>query len=149
MERRREALLELIREHSIGTQGELVDRLNDAGFSCTQVSISRDIRALGLIKRGGRYASPDGSLPTAGVSDLSDNISIFIQNVTVVGDNLIVIKTLPGTAHSVGLLVDSIHWPEVVGTVAGDDTVFLAISGGAAGCAQAAARLNRLVQKGR
>ena len=148
-EKRQRALLSLIRNESLGTQGELVTRLTTAGFSCTQVSISRDVRELGLVKKGGRYTAPEPSSMPESVSNLSDNISIFIRNIMIVGDNLIVIKTLPGTAHSVGLLVDNVNWSNVAGTVAGDDTVFLAVLGGAPGCTEVATRLNRLVQKGR
>lgn len=147
--KRQKVLLSLIQEESVGTQTELVERLTAAGVPCTQVSISRDIRELGLIKRDGRYTEPDAGMLPATVSGLSGNISAFIRTVTVVGDNLVVIKTLPGTAHSVGLLVDHVHWPKVAGTVAGDDTVFLAILGGAAECEETATRLNQLIQKGK
>ena len=148
-EKRQKALSALIQTESIGTQGELVARLNQSGFSCTQVSVSRDIRELGLVKRGGRYISTTPSILPENVSNLSENISVFIRSVTIVGDNLIIIKTLPGTAHSVGLLVDNMSWSKVAGSVAGDDTVFLAILGGASGCIEVNARLNHLVQKGK
>lgn len=147
--KRQKALLSLIRSESLSTQGELVARLNRTGIPCTQVSVSRDIRELGLVKRGGRYTAPEASIMPESVSNLSENISIFIRSVTIVGDNMVVIKTLPGTAHSVGLLVDNVNWSKVAGTVAGDDTVFLAVLGGASGCTEVAARLNHLVQKGR
>jgi transcriptional regulator of arginine metabolism len=147
--KRQKALLSLIRQESLGTQGELVERLCKAGFPCTQVSISRDIRDLGLVKKGGRYAAPDSGASSESVFDLSSNIAVFIKSVTPVGDNLVVIKTLSGTAHSVGLLMDNLNWSKIAGTVAGDDTVFIAVLGGAKGCAEVATKLTQLIHKGR
>ena len=147
---RQRALLRLIQNHSIATQGELVKQLQTAGIACTQVSISRDIRELGLVKQGGRYVAPEmpGSDLKEEVADLRSNIAVFIRDISVVGDNLIVVKTMPGTAHSVGLLLDNVSWPDLAGTVAGDDTVFIAVHGGRAGCRAMALRLKNMTKKG-
>ena len=147
---RQKALLGLIRGQAIATQGELVKQLQSAGIPCTQVSISRDIRELGLIKQGGRYVAPDGGGGDLKeeIADLRANIAAFIRDISVVGDNLIVVKTMPGTAHSVGLLLDHVSWPNLAGTVAGDDTVFIAVHGGHQGCAAAAAKLRDMTKKG-
>jgi len=146
---RQRALLKLIKNEALSTQGELVDKLTDLGFTCTQVSISRDIRDLGLVKQNGRYTVRESGLPADTLTELSDKISGFIKSTALVGDNLIVIKTLPGTAHSVGLLIDNVNWSHIEGTVAGDDTVFVAVSGGITGCKSVSSNLNQLTKKGR
>jgi transcriptional regulator of arginine metabolism len=148
---RQRALLELIHTSTMSTQGELVARLRAEGFACTQVSVSRDIRELGLVKQGGRYTAPHES-PSGETDDLFElagNIAAFMRDISVVGDNLIVVKTLPGTAHSVGLLLDNLGWPDIAGTVAGDDTVFVAAHGGQKGCVAVADRLRDMTRKGR
>jgi transcriptional regulator of arginine metabolism len=148
---RQRALLTLIRSESIATQGALVERLRDQGISCTQVSVSRDLRELGLVKKGGFYMLSDEepSLTSEEISGLTDNIAAFIRDISVVGDNLVVVKTLSGTAHSVGLLLDNLSAPDIAGTVAGDDTVFIAVHGGRAGCEAMEKRLKEMSGKGR
>jgi transcriptional regulator of arginine metabolism len=124
----RQALIrKMVAEDRIDTQSTLVDRLHAEGVACTQASISRDIREIGLIKRGGRYVEPRAATSVPDLADYAESIAGFMNSVTAVGDHLVVIKTLPGTAHSVGLYVDGIGWPGVVGTVAGDDTLFVAV----------------------
>ncbi len=145
--KRQRELLALIREEVIGTQTTLAARLKARGMSCTQVSISRDIRELGLVKQGGRYVAPGHLSPSERVVDLSRNVSAFVRNITPVGDNLVVVQTLPGTAHSVGVLLDGLNWSELAGTVAGDDTIFVAVLGGRAGTEGLANRLRSLIKK--
>lgn len=147
---RQRVLLRLIHDHAIATQGELVKQLQAAGIACTQVSISRDIRELGLVKQSGCYVAPEGggSDLKEEITDLRMNIAAFIRDISVVGDNLIVVKTMPGTAHSVGLLLDNVSWSNLAGTVAGDDTVFIAVHGGLKGCEAMAARLRDMKKKG-
>lgn len=145
--KRQRELLALIREEVIGTQTELAARLKARGMSCTQVSISRDIRELGLVKQGGRYVATGHLSPAEKAVDLSKNVSVFVRSIIPVGDNLVVVQTLPGTAHSVGVMLDGLNWSELVGTVAGDDTIFLAVLGGRAGTEELANRLLSLIRK--
>jgi transcriptional regulator of arginine metabolism len=150
---RQDALLEIIRAESVRTQTELKERLEERGFVCTQVSVSRDIRELGLSKKAGRYTAPSdppppGDTQTIDVEELSSNVRAFVIRVTPVGDNLVVINTMPGTAHSVGVLIDHLHWPDIAGTVAGDDTLFVATRGGRVGVKRIVSKLVSLIKKG-
>lgn len=98
--------------------------LEQQGIRVTQATLSRDIRELGLVKVRGNYqiAAEAVALPKG------DSIRrTFEQYVVRTGlsDNILMIKTSPGNAHSVAVVVDAAQWPEVLGTVAGDDTVFV------------------------
>ena len=117
-------ILEISRSHSIRSQEDLLALLEKEGICVTQATLSRDIRDLGLVKVRGSYqisgevfsSPPDEVLRRA-----------FAQYVlrTGVSDNIVMIRTSPGNAHSVGVVIDAAQWPEVLGTVAGDDTVFV------------------------
>ncbi|MDP4096729.1 transcriptional regulator ArgR [Paenibacillus sp. P96] len=119
---------EIITHQDIETQDELVEELREAGFQVTQATVSRDIKELLLIKvpmDDGRYKyslpsdqryNPVHKLKRA----LVDN---FLQ-IDSTG-NLIVMKCLPGTANSIAALLDSIEWPEIMGTISGDDTILI------------------------
>ena len=127
---RHNLILKLIEEEPIETQKELSDRLRAAGFRVTQATVSRDIKEMHLIKvlaEDGvyRYAMIDKN--DQGVGDrlirmLSDSV-VDINS----ANNLIVIKTLSGSAHVAAEAVDSLHWPEVLGTVAGDNTILIIV----------------------
>ena len=149
---RQRALLDIIRSESLGTQADLVKKLRQKGFVCTQVSVSRDIRELGLSKKAGRYAVPSEppppDVPALDVSQLSTNVSGFVRRITPVGDNLVVVNTMPGTAHSVGLLIDNLGWSDIAGTVAGDDTLFVAVLGGNRMVEKIVSKLMNLIRKG-
>ena len=124
----RQALIRgIVADYRVDTQSALVERLHAAGVSCTQASISRDIREIGLVKRGGRYVEPQAAAAVPDLVDFASSIAAFLQSATAVGDHLVVVRTLPGTAHSIGIYVDGIDWPGVVGSVAGDDTLFVAV----------------------
>lgn len=116
---RQEKVLELIRAKRIRTQAELVEELRRRGIHATQSSISRDLARLGAVKVNGYYTLPRLRHPVAGVLEILD--------LDTAGDHLIVVKTEPGQASPVALQIDRAHFPEVVGTVAGDDTVFIAV----------------------
>src|SRR5918992_2276021 len=122
-EARQEVILSLLQDHKVQSQGELVELLRTRGISATQSSVSRDLRDLGVAWIGGRYA-----LPTE--HDVRDprvaEVASFLRGVRPAGPNLTVIFTLAGTAQAVGLAVDDAGWPELVGTISGDDTVFAA-----------------------
>jgi transcriptional regulator of arginine metabolism len=122
-EHRQEVILTLLENHRITSQGELVDLLHAQGIAATQSSVSRDLRDLGVAWMGGRYALPsphDERDP--GVAEIAH----FLRGVKPAGPNLTVIFTMAGAAQAVGLAFDRAGWPELVGTMAGDDTVFAA-----------------------
>ncbi len=116
---RQQKVLELIRAKRFRTQAELVEELRARGIRATQSSVSRDLARLGAVKINGYYVLPRLAHPVAGVLEILD--------LDTAGDHLIVVKTEPGQAPSVALKIDAAHFPEVVGTVAGDDTVFVAV----------------------
>ena len=123
---RRTALAILIREHVVGRQSELVAMLRKQGHVATQSSVSRDLRELGVAKLGDRYVLPDGA--PAPRSDFS-SLKQFVNAQFTAGTNLTVLKTAIGSAQSVAVAIDTAHWPEVVGTISGDDTIFIATTG--------------------
>ncbi len=120
---RRESLRRIIRDGAVGRQVELVRLLKRAGFDVTQSSVSRDLRELGVAKVGDRYVLPEDA--TTPVADLRA-VSAFVQQAIPAGPHLTVVRTTIGSAQSVALAIDRARWPEVVGTISGDDTIFIA-----------------------
>jgi len=120
---RHEAIRALLKTHKVQSQGEIVDLLAGQGILATQPSVSRDLRDLGVAWIGGRYTVPSEH-------DLRDprvaEIAPFLRGVRPAGPYLTVIFTFAGTAQAVGIALDSAGWPELVGTISGDDTVFAA-----------------------
>lgn len=123
---RRSLLAKIIRERSVGRQAELVELLRKQGHPATQSSVSRDLRELGVAKMGDRYVLSETSLPPK--TDFS-TVRQFVTARSTAGGNLIVLKTMIGSAQSVALAIDTAQWPEVVGTISGDDTIFIATAG--------------------
>jgi transcriptional regulator of arginine metabolism len=123
---RRDMLAKIIREQHVGRQTELVDLLRKSGHIATQSSISRDLRELGVAKMGDRYVLPDAALPAR--NDFSA-LRQFVNARLTAGTNLTVLKTTVGSAQSVAVAIDTARWPEVVGTISGDDTIFIATAG--------------------
>lgn len=122
-ETRQQAILEILPNERVTSQLELVDLLRRRGISATQSSVSRDLRELGVAWIGGRYALPaEREERDPGLADFAR----FLRGMKPAGPHLTVIFTAVGTAQSVGLAIDRAGWPEVVGTMAGDDTVFAA-----------------------
>jgi len=121
---RRAAILRIIRDSTVHNQDELVKSLRKQGFDATQSSVSRDLRELGVAKAGDHYIVPQGE-PSLAV-DHFDAIANFVTQVRIAGDSLTVVKTTTGTAQSVAVAIDRSDWPEVVGTISGDDTIFIA-----------------------
>ena len=113
-------ILDIIAEHPIETQDELLTRLREEGFKATQATISRDIKDLRLVKTLGS----DGKYRYVSASRSSTDITSV--NSIDVAQNLVVIKTLSGMAQAVCAALDSADYPSVVGTIAGDDTIFIA-----------------------
>jgi transcriptional regulator of arginine metabolism len=114
-------ILNLIRAKRIQTQDELARELRGVGIEAKQVTLSRDIRELGLAKTsdGYREIQPEPSGP-----DLPTVLSEFLFDVRL-AQNMVVMKTSPGNANSIAVALDQEDWPEVTGTLAGDDTVFV------------------------
>ena len=122
---------EIIKTQNIETQEDLALALEKAGFHVTQATVSRDIKEMMLIKvpnaEGGyRYAYPRdlGNMLTPG--RLQRTLRDAVLDIKS-GENIVVLRTMPGTAQGVAFAVDYAKWPEVLGTVAGDDTIFVAI----------------------
>jgi transcriptional regulator of arginine metabolism len=120
---RQAAILEAISSGGIATQNELVAALKKKGVAATQVSISRDIAELGLVKAGGVYKAATAE---SGGHDPELPLRTFVRAVTPAGPNLAVVRCDTGTAPRVGLTLDGLALPGLVGTLAGDDTVFVA-----------------------
>ena len=118
-EQRLKKVAELIRSAPIASQGELLASLQEQGISTTQSSISRDLQKLGVVKRKGYYRIPE-IVP-------ADGQGVDMLRAESAGPNMIVLKTSPGSASRVGLIIDQACVPEVLGTIAGDDTIFVAV----------------------
>ena len=129
-EQRHRAIAELIRGQPLANQEELAERLAAQGFAVTQATISRDLEQLGAVKvrRDGRlgYALPDQLASAPGSTGLAAVLRDWVRSIDVAG-NLVVLKTPPGSAHLVGVALDQAALPDVVGTICGDDTVFVAV----------------------
>lgn len=113
-------ILRLIRSKKIHTQEQLAQELAAVGIAATQVTLSRDMRELGLVKGSDGYRQVES---TSGPG-LATMAAEFLWD-AVVAQNLIVLKTAPGHANSVAISLDQEDWPEVVGTIAGDDTILV------------------------
>lgn len=128
---RQRKIIELITENNIETQEDLANMLIDSGFSVTQATVSRDIRELSLTKVSDGKGKQKYALPTnTNIVVNSKYMRVLNDGILAVKDagNIIVIKTVSGMAMAVGAAVDAINLDEIVGTIAGDDTVFCAIS---------------------
>lgn len=129
--RRQMKILELINSQAVETQEELAELLSRNGFDVTQATVSRDIKELRLIKVPSgqdryRYALPP-ELPKGSIEPRLRRI--FRESVISMdsSENLIVIKSLPGSAQAVGSAVDSLDWEDILGSVAGDDTILVVV----------------------
>ncbi len=122
---RQAQILKLVRAKRIHTQDELARELNALGIDATQVTLSRDIKKLGLAKTGDGYVPLTGASPMpAAPGGLSNSAWDVLQDVRV-AQNQVVIKTPPGKANSLAVDLDRASWSEVVGTIAGDDTILI------------------------
>lgn len=124
--RRHELILRLIKEFEIATQEELLEKLVENGFSVTQATVSRDINELHLIKVQGKLGQKY-ALNEHNSHNISKFHTIFAQSVISidVGGNICCIKCYAGTANAAAATIDALNYPEVVGTLAGDDTLFV------------------------
>ena len=127
---RQVAILDIIEKQEIETQEELASALNARGIRVTQATVSRDIKELRLLKvltPSGKYKSATGDQADNNLTDRF--IRMLAESLLSVSsaNNLIVVKTLSGSANVAAEALDSMHWPEVLGTLAGDNTVLLII----------------------
>ncbi|MCT4661281.1 MAG: arginine repressor [Tissierellales bacterium] len=128
---RQEKILKIIRDHDVETQEDLTKYLRELGIDITQATISRDIKELGLVKvmgKNGKYRY--ASFQNAGDGATERLMKIFgssIVSITPAG-HLLVIKTIPGAAQVSASAVDALGIEEIIGTIAGDDTIFIAIN---------------------
>jgi transcriptional regulator of arginine metabolism len=127
-DRRQRTIANLIRSNALSSQEELAERLGSLGFTVTQATISRDLEQLGAVKvrRDGElsYALPD-TVPSGASPRLAAVFRDWVRSVEPAA-NMVVIKTPPGSAHLVGVALDNSNLPEIVGTICGDDTAFVA-----------------------
>ncbi len=130
---RRGALRRLLAERRLATQAEVIAALAEDGFPVTQPAVSRDLRELGARKVEGRYR--------IGPTEWSRfmGLGALVEALVPAGPNILVIRTAPGGAQRAGHALDNAGWQEIAGTVAGDDTVFVA--------SRSAADQNRLLER--
>ena len=121
-------ILEIIDKNIIETQDELTEKLKEAGIEVTQATVSRDIKELRLIK----VLSADGHYryaPFSGTDSIISNklLTVFTESFVSCdyANNIVVVKTLPGMAQASASAIDSMRWPEIIGTIAGDDTIMI------------------------
>jgi len=119
---RRDAIRQLLTGAPAGTQQSLVSELTARGLVATQSSVSRDLKDIGAIKTSRGYELPG---PSSNDGELT-GIAEFVRSVTPAGPHLTVIKTAIGAAQRVALALDRSNWPEMIGNIGGDDTVFVA-----------------------
>jgi transcriptional regulator of arginine metabolism len=127
---RQRALAALLRSRQVSSQARLLELLRAQGFDATQATVSRDLEELGAMKVRAQdgnlvYALPDSDArPEVSQEQLSQTIAMFVVSAVPAG-NLVVLRTPPGHAQAVALVIDRSNLPEVAGTVAGDDTVLV------------------------
>ena len=126
---RREAILKLIESRDIETQQELTSALAQIGFEVTQATVSRDIRALKLTKVAGKDGKSRYAIINNESGSLGEKYTRVLEDTLLsidVGQNIIVIKTVSGMAMGVAAALDALKWPEILGCIAGDDTIMCA-----------------------
>lgn len=114
---RHNEILSIIRTERVERQDRLVDLLQDRGFDVTQASVSRDLVSLGIVKLNGRYTVP-GSAKITGIGTV---------DIVLAGENLIIVKGESGLASAIAVRIDALGINEIIGTIAGDDTIFIAV----------------------
>lgn len=117
--KRIESIRNLVSKGRLSSHQEILDLLKKQGVETNQAAVSRDLKRLGVSKHNGYYVLPQDPDMDSGFKSLC---------ITPVGDNLMVVRTKPGFAMAIGLQIDELSHPDIIGTVAGDDTIFVAIS---------------------
>ena len=150
--RRQEAILALVRRHRIATQDELVRHLRRTGISATHATVSRDIAELGLARTAGPESHYVEGVQQASSNGREERLRRLLRDLPLTvkrGQGIAVLITTPGSAHTIAEEMDTAAWPEVLGTLAGDDTIFVALGhqrGAYEATAQRLARLGAFVQ---
>lgn len=121
---RQEQILKLIRSRPFHSQSELAEALRENGVETTQVTLSRDLKELALVKTPAGYAEMETAPASSSMQDLVHILQNFVRDIRR-AQNLLVLKTDPGAAQTVAVTLDSEEWDELVGSLAGDDTVLL------------------------
>ena len=122
---RRNAIAEIIKENNVLRQKEIVNLLQNKGYGVTQSSVSRDLKEMGINKLNSSYTLPEENITT---NYALKNIDSFIIGVISAGPNLLVLKTEIGAAQRVAVTLDELNWPEIIATLSGDDTIYIATS---------------------
>jgi len=127
---RQTAILSIIEHNEVETQEELASKLREMGIIVTQATVSRDIKELRLLK----VLTPDGNYKYATADKAENGVSerfvrIFIDSVLSINysNNIIVIRTLAASANAAGEAIDNMRWPEILGTISGDNTIFVVV----------------------
>ncbi len=146
---RHEKILEIIGQYDVDTQEELAARLKEAGFKVTQATVSRDIRALKITKVTGKDGRSRYAVLQDDSAELGDRYTRVLREALTsidVGQNMLVIKTMPGMAMGVAAALDAMKWEEILGSIAGDDTV-MCVAGTAGQAEETARRLREILKK--
>ena len=145
---RQDKILEIVKTNSVETQEELLSLLRAAGFDATQATVSRDLQEMRVIKT----LLPDGtykySLAGDGDIKINDKLQTVFEQCLVSVDyamNIVVLKTMSGAAQAVGYALDSFTWDEIVGSIAGDDTIMIVVRN-EKGAKQLVARLAKYIR---
>lgn len=131
---RQQAILDLVHRESLGSQGAILDKLRRLGFEVTQPTVSRDLEELGLVRVRGadghlRYASPTEATNGHGPERLHRVLAEFVLHLEA-SRNIVVVRTPPGSANTVAQVIDQVGLEDVIGTVAGDDTILVVVREG-------------------
>ena len=146
---RHEKIKELIQQYDIDTQEELASRLNEAGFKVTQATVSRDIRALKMMKVTGKDGKSRYVILQELPTELGEKYTRVLHDALLTidqGQNILVIRTVPGMAMGVAAALDALNWEEILGSIAGDDTV-MCVARTLEEASSVAERLKSILQK--
>lgn len=124
---REQAIRRILRSRTVRTQQDLLARLRHQGFEVTQTSVSRDLQRMGIRKEDGHYRLPREASDAPPGTQALDSFQ-WVRSVAAAGPYLLVLKTPAGRAAAVGIALDEAGWPGMVGCVAGDDTVLVAVA---------------------
>jgi transcriptional regulator of arginine metabolism len=148
--RRQQAILDLVRRESLGSQAAILERLREQGFEVTQPTVSRDLEELGLVRARDvaghlRYVPPgEASTNGHGVERLHRVLAEFVLGLEA-SRNIVVVRTPPGSANTVAQVIDQVGLEDVIGTVAGDDTILVVTREGVRG-SSVVQRLEALIE---
>ena len=146
---RHEKIKELIQQYDIDTQEELASRLNEAGFKVTQATVSRDIRALKMMKVTGKDGKSRYVILQELPTEMGEKYTRVLHDALLTidqGQNILVIRTVPGMAMGVAAALDALNWEETLGSIAGDDTV-MCVARTLEEASSVAERLKSILQK--